>query len=35
MFKNLHYSIGLINSDNLLIFQFRNYKFYLKKQFRQ
>jgi len=23
MFKNLHCSIGLINSDNLLIFKFR------------
>jgi len=27
MFKNLYYSIGLINSDNVLIFNFRNSKF--------
>jgi len=33
MFKNLHCSIGLINSDNLLIFKFRNCKFYLKDNF--
>ena len=28
--ENLHYSIGLINCENLLIFKFRNSKFYLK-----
>ena len=27
MFKNLHCSIGLINSHNLLIFKFRSSKF--------
>jgi len=30
MFKNLHCSIGLINSDNLLIVKFRNSKFDLQ-----
>ena len=33
MLKNLHCSIGLINSDNLLIFKFRNFKFDLKYNF--
>ena len=33
MFKNLHYSIGLINSDYLLIFKFQNFQFYLKDNF--
>ena len=33
MFKNLHYSIGLINSDNLLNFKFRKSKFYLTENF--
>ena len=33
MFKNLPWSTGLINSDNLLIFKFRNTKFDLKDNF--
>jgi len=31
--KNLHCSIGLINSENLLIFKFRNSKVDLKDNF--
>ena len=33
MIKTLHCSIGLINSDNLLIFKFRNFKLDLKDNF--
>jgi len=33
MIKTLHCSIGLINSDNLLIYKFRNFKFDLKDKF--
>jgi len=29
--KNINCYIGLINSNNLLISKFRNYKFYLKR----